>query len=242
MSGSRTHQVGKQQRQHRRSSCARSSFQSARYLVPLSSWQSAYCSRCWEVCKRFLQTSPQISVLHVAFTVFRFLRILLMKCHEPERMHTTLRTGDTRLELLVPCRIPPHPAPPPPRLQAKCIAVPSSSEDSRLKVGFWGHSLTRFNLIPCIPFWRVAYKTQQIKTYYLCSLLGVNAYRLADNHDKEAELAVTLASLVTQTVKASACNAGDPGSIPGSGRSPGEGNGNPLQHSCLENPMDRGGW
>ena len=38
-------------------------------------------------------------------------------------------------------------------------------------------------------------------------------------------------------VKASACNAGDLGSIPGSGRSPGEGNGNPLQHSCLENPM-----
>ena len=40
--------------------------------------------------------------------------------------------------------------------------------------------------------------------------------------------------------KASACNAGDPGSIPGSGRSPGEGNGNPLQHSYLENPMDGG--
>ena len=40
----------------------------------------------------------------------------------------------------------------------------------------------------------------------------------------------------------SACNAGDLGSIPGSGRSPGEGNGNPLQHSCLENPMDRGVW
>ena len=38
--------------------------------------------------------------------------------------------------------------------------------------------------------------------------------------------------------KASVCNAGDPGSIPGSGRSPGEGNGNPLQYSCLENPMD----
>ena len=43
-------------------------------------------------------------------------------------------------------------------------------------------------------------------------------------------------------VKASACNAGDLGSIPGSGRSPGEGNGNPLQYSCLENPMDRGVW
>ena len=38
--------------------------------------------------------------------------------------------------------------------------------------------------------------------------------------------------------KASAYNVGDPGSIPRSGRSPGEGNGNPLQYSCLENPMD----
>ena len=38
--------------------------------------------------------------------------------------------------------------------------------------------------------------------------------------------------------KASTCNAGDTGSIPGLGRSRGEGNGNPLQHSCLENPMD----
>ena len=42
--------------------------------------------------------------------------------------------------------------------------------------------------------------------------------------------------------KASACNAGDLGSIPGSGRSLGEGNGNPLQYSCLENPMDREAW
>ena len=43
-------------------------------------------------------------------------------------------------------------------------------------------------------------------------------------------------------VKASASNVGDVGSIPGSGRSPGEGNGNPLQYSCLENPMDRRAW
>ena len=43
-------------------------------------------------------------------------------------------------------------------------------------------------------------------------------------------------------VKASARNEGDLGSIPGSGRSPGEGNGNPLQYSCLENPMDGGAW
>ena len=47
---------------------------------------------------------------------------------------------------------------------------------------------------------------------------------------------------VDSEVKASACNAGDPGSIPGLGRSPGEGNGNPLQYSCLENLMDGGAW
>ena len=42
--------------------------------------------------------------------------------------------------------------------------------------------------------------------------------------------------------KASAYNAGDPGLIPGSGRSPGEGNGHPLQHFCLQIPMDGGAW
>ena len=42
--------------------------------------------------------------------------------------------------------------------------------------------------------------------------------------------------------KASACNAGDLGSVPGSGRSPEEGNDNPLQYSCLENPIDREAW
>ena len=50
------------------------------------------------------------------------------------------------------------------------------------------------------------------------------------------------ASLLAHRLKASACNAGDLGSIPGSGRSPGEGNGNPLQYSCLESPMDGGAW
>ena len=42
--------------------------------------------------------------------------------------------------------------------------------------------------------------------------------------------------------KASSCEAGEPGSIPGLGRSPGEENGNPFQYSCLENSMDRGAW
>ena len=42
--------------------------------------------------------------------------------------------------------------------------------------------------------------------------------------------------------KESACNAGDTGSIPGSGKFPGEGSGYPLQYSCLKNPMDKGAW
>ena len=46
--------------------------------------------------------------------------------------------------------------------------------------------------------------------------------------------------LVEKNPPANAGDPGDAGSIPGSGRSPGEGNGNPLQYSCLDNPMDRG--
>ena len=56
------------------------------------------------------------------------------------------------------------------------------------------------------------------------------------------QLLTGIASLVAQLAKNSPCNAGDPGSTPGSGRSSGEGNGNPPQHSCLGNPMDRGTW
>ena len=47
---------------------------------------------------------------------------------------------------------------------------------------------------------------------------------------------------VVKNLPANAGDTGDGGSILGSGRSPGEGNGNPLQYSCLENPMDRGPW
>ena len=49
-------------------------------------------------------------------------------------------------------------------------------------------------------------------------------------------------ALVVKNLPASVGDIRDMGSIPGSGRSPGEGNGNPLQYSCLENPMDRGAW
>ena len=47
---------------------------------------------------------------------------------------------------------------------------------------------------------------------------------------------------MAQTVKEAAHNMGDEGSTPGLGRFPGEGNGNPLQYSCLENSTDRGAW
>ena len=60
--------------------------------------------------------------------------------------------------------------------------------------------------------------------------------------DSCASVGLLAASLVAQTLKAFACNAGDPGSVPGLGRSPGEGIGNPLQCSGLENPMDGGAW
>ena len=49
-------------------------------------------------------------------------------------------------------------------------------------------------------------------------------------------------TLVVKNPPANAGDLGDAGSIPGLGRSPGEGHGNPLQYSCLENPMDRGAW
>ena len=57
-----------------------------------------------------------------------------------------------------------------------------------------------------------------------------------------AALAVALGFPGGSEVKVSAWNAGDLGSIPASGRSPGEGKGNPLQYSCLENPMEGGAW
>ena len=59
------------------------------------------------------------------------------------------------------------------------------------------------------------------------------AVKLCEDHSKTLNVA---------DGKASARNAGDPGSIPGLGRSPGEGNGNPPQYSCLENPMDGEAW
>ena len=72
-----------------------------------------------------------------------------------------------------------------------------------------------------------------LSTYYLTLTLLIQ-YPL--------ETALPIQQYAPQTVKKSVHNAGDPGSIPGLGRPPEEGNGNPSQYSCLENPMDRGAW
>ena len=66
---------------------------------------------------------------------------------------------------------------------------------------------------------------------------------LSSEYFMQSQSADGCASLVAQTVKClPVCSAGDPGSIPRLGRSPGEGNGILLQYSCLENPMDGGAW
>ena len=60
--------------------------------------------------------------------------------------------------------------------------------------------------------------------------------------ESEEELKSLLMKVKVESEKVGLCRAKDMGLIPGSGRSPGEGNGNPLQYSCLENAMDRGPW
>ena len=79
-----------------------------------------------------------------------------------------------------------------------------------------------------------------------CSLPGSSVHGIFQARVLEwgaiAPTPVFLGFLGSSAGKESICNAGDLGSIPGSGRSPGEGNGNPLQCSCLENPRDGGPW
>ena len=80
---------------------------------------------------------------------------------------------------------------------------------------------------------------QQIPQYYtICSWLN----KQIQNFGFWRQLAKFCFPGGSEGGSLSACNVGDSGLIPGSGRSPGEGNGNPLQYSCLENPMDRRAW
>ena len=75
-------------------------------------------------------------------------------------------------------------------------------------------------------FWEITGKHQQLTLKWLKKKLFALYFYFPGGSDR----------------KASAYNAGDRGSIPGLGRSPGEGNGNPLQYPCLENPIDGGTW
>ena len=87
-------------------------------------------------------------------------------------------------------------------------------------------------------------KTPSLPTFLFYISEGLLISSIFSSHNSSPFLIhlISVTSLVAQMVKSSAYNVGDLGSIPGLGRSPGEGNGNPLQHSCLENPMDRGAW
>ena len=94
------------------------------------------------------------------------------------------------------------------------------------------------------------YHYEKLQVCIVSSHFKKKQYDLKDiyqNINKEIKLSGR-ASLVAQLVKTPpamqefTCNAEDPGSIPGSGRYPGKGNGNPLQYSCLKNFMDRGVW
>ena len=84
-----------------------------------------------------------------------------------------------------------------------------------------------------------------------CDLVLAKLFSSSSNHPLPQQLqppsllgllSTSKGFLVCSGAKESACNAGDPGLIPGLGRSPGEGNGYPLWYSCLENPIDRGAW
>ena len=79
----------------------------------------------------------------------------------------------------------------------------------------------------------LASEAASLSTYYLTLTLLIQ-YPL--------EIALPIQQYAPQTVKKSVHNAGDPHSIPGLGKPPEEGNGNPPQYSCLENPTDRGAW
>ena len=110
-----------------------------------------------------------------------------------------------------------------------------------LLLGSWFFSLiyvSDFVPVPCcFDYYRICsiFWNQEVWCFHLCfsfssCLNYLESLLVLNNFPGSSE------------VIASACNAGDQGLIPGLGRSPGEGNGNPFRYSCLENPMDGGAW
>ena len=80
------------------------------------------------------------------------------------------------------------------------------------------------------------------KTNPVAAFRGIGIYTHFFHHKNNTSSFYKIGASLVAQMEESACNAGDQCSIPGSGRSPGEGNGNPLQYSWLENPMDGGAW
>ena len=137
---------------------------------------------------------------------------------------------------------------------ASCIFTPSVQRhcltSSRWLIIKWSHSvvsdsLRRWGLQPTrlLCPWDSPGKSTGVGCHFL--LQGISLTQGSNPDLPHARQTQADASLVAQRLKhlpASSWNAGDLGLIPGSGRSPGEGNGNPLQYSCLENPMQGGAW
>ena len=90
--------------------------------------------------------------------------------------------------------------------------------------------------------WKLLYIEWITNKVLLYSMGNYLWYPVINYHGKDYEQGMRIGFPGGSTSKASACDAGDVGLVPGSGRPPGERNGNPLQYSCLENPMDRGAW
>ena len=99
--------------------------------------------------------------------------------------------------------------------------------------------------------WKILYRDGKSNSQYVCACVYIYIWKTlnfnqnqmySEKFNLSLKEAWLLPSAGGSYSKESAHNAGDPGLIPGWGRSPGEGNGNPLQYSCLENPMGRGAW
>ena len=117
-----------------------------------------------------------------------------------------------------------------PRAPAPPLQVILKHSKASLSQSLWGLLVSTFCLSECL--WRV---WGLILNVILPLLMSCWGFSFALGHGISF-----FGGIRGSDGKASACNAGDLGLIPGLGRSPGEGNGNPLQHSCLEDPMDGG--
>ena len=124
------------------------------------------------------------------------------------------------------------------KLKSLLMKVKEESEKVGLKLNI---QKTKIMASSPVTSWQIDGETMETVTDFI--FLGSKITADGDcSHEIKRHLLLGMGFPSGSEVKASACNAGDLGSILGSGRSPGEGNGNPLQYSCLENLMDGRAW